>query len=1455
MAYHPKTGEQSFNSSWQKAVAWAQSNGIGPSSYLPVYQLDLTRLQNGQYPMGAAERNLSIMAAHNPNQVTSNPADHPASPFTPSGAFNNARSDVGKIATGLAGIFTGSFEKQVWNSAKTTFEGVVHPATLEGSTFGGTVANWLNKTMLSFVPGLADIGTVLQADPSLTGSSGVEALAQHPLLSILDVLPGGGGALERVARKAGATEIAASLAKHGGGFDEVGRMIGGIKTGKEGVSLATGKPGTLTVADRIQAFAARGGKGVGPALSHLGNALQTTSAMGSDMYTWLMDGPTQAAKDLKPEEVAFVQKVLDPRRTDGGDLYRKTMEDPNVSPKVKDFMRQWLNGPRRFATEEEAFFGGIAPVDPLTGEKSSWFVPKGLRASRVFKARNAMRAAEKSAINSVVNLAPHVERVEKLDQALPIMVDAFGSHLGQTRQEVFNDPALQLPLTRDLPNPTRLRKKASLSRKDQVHAVVDEGGIADQFLKAAKAGEPDLVEELSKMMRERLSAWGPKSINAAELRAKNPSLGRLYDIAVAMEQWAKMRKKESAAIHKSIHGEIARQEHMLGEQIAHRSEQMQILKARQTREREELDETYRRKKAQSAAKLADITRRAREDVTISVNWIRTAADAEARRATRNVLDTQIMPRVRREEKAITVQAQASIKQATKDYLAERKLAWTEKQRDSSRMARRHYDETRTFKKQIEGEKVGMGEDLRAVRAYGKTIQAFHEAVMDNPSDAYRDVRTELLYKHILTAERSSALMVATDKILKNTPKMTERKLAQLRSDPQVVYDLFQVHAKELMHQPGLNPEVATQAVEQLGEYEATANEELKQLIGQGLRIEYIPSATAFDERLGRDSMAPMIGHGIPKPDIAKEKLWDVTPNKYDFALGITKATAQALQRDSTIYFAEHYLAPLVTSRVALDNYLNVAETEKIVNRAANVTAGHVKMVHTADELGLTKFDPKGLFGFQLPRWAPGEENYLPTALVGALKEFEATRKKGLLAKGNKLFRYSILGLSPRYDAHIIFGGTMMLALRSTPYMPLMLGQAWRALRDGTLPQGVLRGTAELGFEEPIDVIHRKLGEDAGNMAVGEHIETVQKIKAGAAKPIHVLRALADLNLRAMNHVRDMQAAVSYLDGAAKATRREGKIQVEDPETGRMISVTPDRAIAEGVHHVQEVFGNLRAMSPFERHVASTYMPFYGWQKHILGYIMRFPFDHPWRALVLSQMAENSSNEVPLAWPIRLQFLHFLGAPDAQGNVSAIDLRSLDPFRDVANYASLQGFFQALSPGITALPSVANPEFTYGSSQLYPGVTYNDFYGIRTATGGGSWINAVEQFVPQTAAVQSALSAAGGARSMWQTNKSSAIKSLLNSLNVPFVTPPVNLRQLAAKGEASRFEVAKAAAAQAFQSGDFSGLAGYKTVPNPLNSAYEITPKQLETLYKQAQQATPGVAPIESLLPPQTPYGW
>lgn len=1459
MPYVPQSTEEQFNSGWQKAVAWAGSQGIGPSSYLPVYQMDLTRIQNGEYPMGTAERNLAIAAAHNPNQVQSAPADNPS----PTNLIGNAVSDAGKIATGLEGIFTGSFEKQVWNSAKATFKGVVDPASLESKTggFGGTIGNWLNDTLAAYLPGAADIGTVLQHDPTLMGNQGAKALAQHPLVSLLDIIPGEGGAVGKVAGRIGADELAASLAARGGDRSAIGEVVHQIGQttagGKAGAAVRGGQSVLaehLSVSDRVQNLLSKlgpGGSGVGSTIGSLAEAINGAGMMSSAMYTWLLDAPTQALKALSPADVADLKKILDQRRTTGGDSVRDAMNSATLSPATKDVLQMWVNGPLRFATENEIFAANLRPIVSLNGDVGLWATSgRGIR--KVLGAKNVLERARRSALGRIDSLEPHADRIAVLDKMRVEGVGEFGKRLTEARKQVFQDPALQRPLTRDLPNPTRRVAKASLSRTDQLHAVVDEGGIGDQFFaQIQKSSDPDLVGTLAKAMKERLSHWGPQSVDAAE----HPALQALYQAADVFDKWAQMYRKEGKAIDDEIFGNEAAQRHHMAEQVEYRRQKFQVLKDRQTREREELGRGYRKGKAQRIGKAADKIRKVNEARVWYIESVRTSGDVEARDATRGRLEGEIMPKVRQKERVFNEQSAAAIKAAKRDLTRENKLAWTEYQRDSSKMVRRHYSELLAGKKEIAAVKEGMGEALAEAVNYGNAVRDFQKAVMDNPADQYRDVFVALIQKHILDNEETAKLTVATDRYLKNLPKMTEARLTKLREDPDVIAELTMAHFHEIMNQPDLDPELAAEAKGEMEQYRSDAHEELKLLIGQGLKIQYIPTATSFDERLGRDSMAPLIGHGIPKPDMAKEKVWDLTPHKDDFALGINKAVVQALQRDSTIYLAEHYLKPMALTKKQVDEFLLVFKKPEERVAGGNVT--HEMQALTAEDLGLEKFDPKGMFGFQLPRWSQADALYLPKPIVNALREFEKQRKASLLGKSNKVFRYSILGLSPRYTAHIIFGGSMMLALRSSPYAGTMIGDAMRSIRDGTIPAEALGGrTTELGFEEPIHLVQRAQGKDMANLAVGEHIEVRQKIKLAAAKPVHALRALAEINFRFTNYVRSLEASIAYLDGAAKVTRRDGKVEIEDNETGKMVEVTSERAVKEGIHHVQQVFGNLNRMSPLERQIAQSIMPFYGWQKHILGYVLSFPFDHPYRAMVLSQLAFNASQAVPAAYPIRLQLLMFLGSPDSSGNTNAVDIRSLDPFRDVANYATWTGFFEALNPALTAPLAMAfGSQAIYGSSSLYPGVTYNAFYGIQTSTSGGSWINGLEQWVPQAGAVASAAQAAGGIRSEWKTDKSAATKSLLESLNIPFVTPPVNLKQLAAKDEDARFETAKTAAYNAFSSGDFSGLAGYTTVPNPLNDAYQITPAQLEALYAQAQQANPGVAPIESLLPPPTPYGW
>jgi len=224
----------------------------------------------------------------------------------------------------------------------------------------------------------------------------------------------------------------------------------------------------------------------------------------------------------------------------------------------------------------------------------------------------------------------------------------------------------------------------------------------------------------------------------------------------------------------------------------------------------------------------------------------------------------------------------------------------------------------------------------------------------------------------------------------------------------------------------------------------------------------------------------------------------------------------------------------------------------------------------------------------------------------------------------------------------------------------------------------------------------------------------------------------------------------------------------------------------------------------------------------------------------------NSDEVAKGLYTRIQNLMFLGSPDANGNVSALDVRALNPLRDVANYATLGGVISALNPVISAPFAMVDPQVIFGSNVLYPTLTYNQLYGTREAAAGGTALTAIEQFIPEATTVDAALGLSAQYRNLQRSNPAAFTKVIFQSLNIPFAqVQHVNLKQIAAQQEISRYQTASQAAQNAFATGNFGALGNVASVPNPLQTDYNVRPADLEALYKQTLAKT-GLPPNEVL---------
>jgi hypothetical protein len=503
------------------------------------------------------------------------------------------------------------------------------------------------------------------------------------------------------------------------------------------------------------------------------------------------------------------------------------------------------------------------------------------------------------------------------------------------------------------------------------------------------------------------------------------------------------------------------------------------------------------------------------------------------------------------------------------------------------------------------------------------------------------------------------------------------------------------------------------------------------------------------------------------------------------------------------------------------------------------------------ELGYTPVDVSELIGMGQEELGldPAETYYMPAAFHDQLDHLVNKYQfplSGAWDKATGVFKFSILGLSPRYTAHVAFGGGLMLALRINPASFRFIGDAYRATRayhrgedTGEIPTSVFQGSAQYG--SPDRAFHWMGGRKMGGLTVQEKLGPNWRL----AKGIDVIRAAADVNLRFTRYISDMQRSIAYLDGSWKAERRGSFI---DPETGEQVDMTPDRMRFEGMQAAERVMGNLQAMTPLERNVARRVMPFYGWTKHVLKYLATYPFDHPWKAMFLTTLATQNTDTFSSGLDERMQLLFFLGSPNAQGDVSAVDVRALDPFRDVANYATLSGWISALNPIIVAPFATVDPSIIFGDNSLYPNVSYSTVYGSNEAQPAGSALTGIEQEIPEVSILDNALGLSAQARAIRKEGGEAYGKAMFESLNIPFAqVQSLNLRQIAAKHELDRYNQAKTDALNAWQTGDFSTLMQYPgTVPDPLNADYDITPAALKAQYERALKEYPGLPPSETV---------
>ena len=549
----PKTNDEGFTQSWNKAVAWAQTQGISASDYLPVYQMDQTRLQQYGSYMSAGERNRAILAAANPNDVTPAPSDNPS----PSNVFDNARSDLASIVTGLEPqhLVTGLFD-----TVKNTVEAVADPRKEDGSNIETTAANWMQNTLLSFVPGMYDVGTYLRADPKLTGAAGFAALADHPLIALMDLLPadkGLSGVLsktgigETIAEKGGQT--AAQMAEKGlpSAFS---KMLTNHVTGVQGFKPGSAAEGiqNLTIGDRLQLRLQDSRLGTSTAVQHL----MKEYMLGNQIPTQVLQNTLAPAMDafssLSPEDQKTFQGLA--LAQNSGKNIQDLLKDPKLPVTVKAAYKEFLDTVE-FQTEEHLVGrgGGGPDVTPVRKPDGTIGMYSSKQSTEVIGARDALAAGRRELLDNprwgFEATDKLMEGLNKTDSGLVQLAPQLDKLRNTALNQIPKDDALLENVTKEF-TPQGAKKSDILSfrkKSDQAKYMMGPEGPVDQLIQAMQNGEDDKILSFAPLLKKKMSTWYEHRIDVED-KSLSPETRKAFGAVKTMvdqiEQIAKNREDE-----------------------------------------------------------------------------------------------------------------------------------------------------------------------------------------------------------------------------------------------------------------------------------------------------------------------------------------------------------------------------------------------------------------------------------------------------------------------------------------------------------------------------------------------------------------------------------------------------------------------------------------------------------------------------------------------------------------------------------------------------------------------------------------------------------------------------------------------------------------------------------------------------------------------------------------------
>jgi hypothetical protein len=1472
-----KSAYQNFQTGWSQAVSYANSNNISKSAWYPVYQQDSSRLINYGYGMSQGERINAIRSAAGlkPTQL---PSDNPSPTNVPENIYHNAQSlfsatnlvhgisnlwdsVVGAVAHPYSEVFKPALDlEHIFATGGTGAEGQAAKTDF-ADTVLGQHGHSPDSIWGAAVPGAYDAAELF------TGKAGLRQLADNPLYTVMDAIPIGRIPMEILGRTATGAALADRI---GITTDELRRMTPG-QAGMRRLSVATKLPrpikGAVTFKDeagkKIKAVPrAVGGKLGGAATprgemvevtgGHVVRSLLATIGAGGDASKIIRElGTLENTSENKIKEMAqpfndsWNKLSVDEKKPLMTYLSRDyhtndLSSDEDIihgnSEFTKDFTVDQLNAIDQTIILSREYRNlminsGVLVYQPLRmpnpdhvegDDKPATIDTMGLYLADDTSRYSTVKAAKEARDSIAQQLADSSVEYRGLTQNVEVMTAIMYQNIQKfmlLKQNIYDAIKSTLPQLANDPRAEQLRgilpsaQKFERFNNAQAKTMGDFLGISPKQREVVNRGR-DQIEPL----KGKRDSWSPQELEAynqadRQLRQTSDLTPGTQAFRTQVEKDAKQRLRVLGQLRTvTQHGTInVKTVGIMSDLFRPGGYTDQMWQAFQEERWQDFD---------ALTKLIDdkLNLASFKSPDASEVW--------------NTWRTQM--------KAI------------------RQFA---KQRDSARQrvmelwdGTSHLTGTR-----LKGK---AGQSIKGLTiALEKANTNFLNESVAHPPAMWDNYEALEYNRQVMETEAGRQKANENIGILRKRGWKEENLTALQRNDNTMV-ELGEVEAVASEANDclsGVDPETAAQV-------RSEVKQSIAHLRSMGYEPLYLPTVHVSDEEKDFARTSISADH-VRRQQASFERNEKFNSGTiYDFQTGYNKAVAEYWRNYMENWFQEHVMPQFLIPRSDFirmaHSYFDAEMKDTIMqdDRTMDVKAFDNMILH---RWGFKSYDPTSIFAISHPS-VVGKDMYISKEVAQALSKRWHGEDMGwkTFDKGTNLFRSAILHWSPRFTLHVVVGGAVMLGAASDPIKLVEnLGNAWRFARTGELPEEVRNSlqtkpddaylTAQIqrgAVGGPLTmsgsaqtIIEHQMGKEAARFALSEGLDR------RFGKQVHaignVLNYLPHKNMQLTRFSYNLYHAAAFFEGFAKAKKSKYFMQEYYDEESHSFKyqrreMTGDQLFHEAVEHAARAMGDVLAMTPIERNFLTRAFPFWSWTRHVLSYVARFPVDHPYRAMLFSQLSRIALADQNSNLPARTQLLFFLGGQDQYGNMTGIDMRYANPLRDTANYMSLSGWWSGLNPAITAIPNAFDPQSSFGANVLYPNISYNSIYGTNDATQSGKEqaFSVLENYIPQAQGIDEALNLSGQYAYLRGSNPSAFTTKVLSAFGADFFLPQhVNLRQIASTNEIDRYNTAKKAAANAWQNGDFSQLSGYSEVPDPrygTNPMVNIPVSDLQSLWNR-----------------------